>query len=245
MRLVARIPCFPFGWLRGLFLLHLVSVWYPMLLNCLEFVILRLAEASKKRKLKKLEDEEAGEDVEEAMEAEGHEDGVEEVEASAEAGSGSGVPHVEEEDDEEEEAEEEEEHGAETADEGEEEEAEVGEEGAVAVASNAPNAVEPAHGAVLEYKDITELLNLPQIVAAKRLNLPMSTLSKRWKEAVRIRKWPYRQVAKLDKEIMTLLHNIPPRGEGEASVTPPEIEQALGVLLRRRQEELRPVRIRL
>lgn len=97
-----------------------------------------------------------------------------------------------------------------------------------------------------EYRDISDLLNLPQIEAARRLGMPMSTLSKRWKEAVRVRKWPYRQVAKLDKEIMTLLHNIPTSNEGEApSPTPPEIEQALGVLLRRRQEELRPVRIRL
>lgn len=96
-----------------------------------------------------------------------------------------------------------------------------------------------------EYRDITPLLNLPQVQAARQLKMPMSTLSKRWKEAVRVRKWPYRQVAKLDKEIMTLLHNIPPRGEGDAVPTPPEIEQALGVLLRRRQEELRPVRIRM
>lgn len=96
-----------------------------------------------------------------------------------------------------------------------------------------------------EYRDISEFLNLPQVEAARRLKMPMSTLSKRWKEAVRVRKWPYRQVAKLDKEIMTLLHNIPARGEGDSTPTPPEIEQALGVLLRRRQEELRPVRIRM
>jgi hypothetical protein len=97
------------------------------------------------------------------------------------------------------------------------------------------------------YKDITDLLNMPQSQAAAELGIPMSTLSKRWKEAVRIRKWPYRQVAKLDKEIMTLLHNIPARPEGDAAAapTPPEIEQALGVLLRRRQEELRPVQIRM
>lgn len=115
----------------------------------------------------------------------------------------------------------------------------------------AVEAYTPSAGAVsaspqtAEYRDITDLLNLPQVEAARRLNLPMSTLSKRWKEAVRIRKWPYRQVAKLDKEIMTLLHNIPSRAEGDHTPTPPEIEQALGILLRRRQEELRPVRIRM
>lgn len=34
-------------------------------------------------------------------------------------------------------------------------------------------------------------------------------IASRWKEAVRNRKWPYRTISKLDKEIMTLLHNIP------------------------------------
>ena len=121
-----------------------------------------------------------------------------------------------------------------------------------AVMIAAPSAQNVDHysqqAALTEYRDITDLLNLPQIEAAKKLDMPMSTLSKRWKEAVRFRKWPYRQVAKLDKEIMTLLHNIPSRTEGNDSnvpPTPPEIEQALGVLLRRRQEELRPVRIRM
>jgi hypothetical protein len=127
------------------------------------------------------------------------------------------------------------------------------EEGEVSAADAAVEPYAKASGAVAtvpptappEYRDITELLNLPQIEAARRLNIPMSTLSKRWKEAVRVRKWPHRQVAKLDKEIMTLLHNIPARSEGDQSTTPPEIEQALGVLLRRRQEELRPVKIRM
>lgn len=117
--------------------------------------------------------------------------------------------------------------------------------------ANPALAIEPYTGAAAAampvYRDITELLNMPQSAAAQILGIPMSTLSKRWKEAVRIRKWPYRQVAKLDKEIMTLLHNIPARNEGDAAATPtpPEIEQALGVLLRRRQEELKPVRIRM
>jgi hypothetical protein len=65
------------------------------------------------------------------------------------------------------------------------------------------------HGGGHHYVDITEYLNLPQYLAAKKLGIPASTLSKRWKEAVRTRKWPYRSVQKLDKEITTLLHNIP------------------------------------
>jgi hypothetical protein len=153
-----------------------------------------------------------------------------------------------EEDEEEDHVEEEEEVATNTADVEDDDAETAGEEGEELPVTAA---IEPyaTGGSVVaaptEYRDITELLNLPQVEAARRLKLPMSTLSKRWKEAVRIRKWPYRQVAKLDKEIMTLLHNIPPRGENDAAPTPPEIEQALGILLRRRQEELRPVRIRM
>eukprot|EP01119_Soliformovum_irregulare_P010004 TRINITY_DN2420_c0_g1_i1.p1 TRINITY_DN2420_c0_g1~~TRINITY_DN2420_c0_g1_i1.p1 ORF type:complete len:205 (-),score=32.13 TRINITY_DN2420_c0_g1_i1:164-778(-) len=93
------------------------------------------------------------------------------------------------------------------------------------------------------YIDITEHLNLPQTEAAKKLGIPTSTLSKRWKEAVVNRKWPYRTVCKLEKEIMTLLHNIP-QGP-EAPALSPEIEHSLSGLLRKRQEELRTVIIRL
>ncbi|PRP89033.1 hypothetical protein PROFUN_02311 [Planoprotostelium fungivorum] len=93
------------------------------------------------------------------------------------------------------------------------------------------------------YVDITEYLNMPQSEAAKKLGIPPSTLSKRWKEAVRKRKWPYRMICKIDKEIMTLLHNVP-QGPN-APPLPEEIEAALGTLLRRRQDELRPVVIRI
>jgi len=91
--------------------------------------------------------------------------------------------------------------------------------------------------------DVTEYLNLPQNEAARKLGVPTSTLSKRWKEAAMNRKWPYRIVCKLDKEIMTLLHNIPQGTENPS--LPLEIEQSLGHLLKRRQAELRPVIIRL
>jgi len=94
-----------------------------------------------------------------------------------------------------------------------------------------------------KYIDLTDYLALPQTEAARRLGIPTSTLSKRWKEAVVNRKWPYRMVCKLNKEIMTLLHNVP-QGPG-APPLPPEIEQSLGILLRRRQEELRGVVIRV
>lgn len=57
--------------------------------------------------------------------------------------------------------------------------------------------------------DISPYLNLPQKEAAKRLGLPVSTLSKRWKDATHDRKWPYRTIAKIDKEVMQILSNVP------------------------------------
>jgi hypothetical protein len=59
-----------------------------------------------------------------------------------------------------------------------------------------------------QYLDVTPYLNMPQKDAAGRLGIPTSTLSKRWKDAVKQRKWPYRIVSKLDREIMVLLQNI-------------------------------------
>ena len=94
-----------------------------------------------------------------------------------------------------------------------------------------------------KYIDITDLLTLPQSEAASILGVPTSTLSKRWKEAVRGRKWPFRTVTRIDKEILTLLHNIP---QGSTSQQlPEEVEASLALLMKRRQEELKPVIIRL
>lgn len=92
-----------------------------------------------------------------------------------------------------------------------------------------------------QYLDITDYLNLPQSQAADKLGIPTSTLSKRWKEAAQGRKWPFRTIAKLDKEITTLMYNIP----ADAPQMPPEIEQTLGHLLRLKQQQLTPVVIRL
>jgi len=96
-----------------------------------------------------------------------------------------------------------------------------------------------------KYIDITEYLNLPQSQAAKKLTVPTSTLSKRWKEAVRNRKWPYRAVCKLDKEIMTILYNIPQSPDAQTDDLPPDVKAKLGRLLRERQDLLKPVIIRL
>jgi len=109
------------------------------------------------------------------------------------------------------------------------------------------NAIVPAEDRSIvktnQYIEITEYLNFPQSEAAKRLGMPTSTLSKRWKEAARGRKWPFRKVSKIDKEIMTLLHNIPPGGE-QASL-PTAVDSALVALLKKRQKKLRPVFIRV
>ena len=102
------------------------------------------------------------------------------------------------------------------------------------------NSIVPFQESNQHYCDITEFLNMPQIEAAKKLQIPPSTLSKRWKEAARNRKWPWRTVRKIDKEITTLLHNVPPG----ASI-PEDIEANLACLLKKRQEELKPTVIRL
>ena len=92
--------------------------------------------------------------------------------------------------------------------------------------------------------DITEYLNLPQSDAAAKLGLPVSTLSKRWKEAAKNRKWPFRKVAKLDKEIAALLQAVPQSGV-EAGILPGEVETQLTAMLKERAVDLRKISIRL
>jgi len=102
-----------------------------------------------------------------------------------------------------------------------------------------------------KYVDITDYLNMPQTRVAKTLGIPSSTLSKRWREAARQRKWPWRTVCKIDKEIMALLHNIPSgtmsiyKSQSGPDTVPPDVQTRLMALLRQRQEELKPVVIRL
>lgn len=92
-----------------------------------------------------------------------------------------------------------------------------------------------------KFVDVTPFLTLPQHEAAKKLGIPSSTLAKRWKEASCNRKWPYRTVSKLDKEILTLLKNV----ENAKAELSPSVEANLGMLLKRRQEELKTVLVRL
>lgn len=100
-----------------------------------------------------------------------------------------------------------------------------------------------ATGTEDKYVDISDYLNMPQTQAAKRLQLPTSTLSRKWREAALRRKWPFRAVRKVDKEITALLHNVP-QGD-DATPLPQHLEMALGILLRKRKELLRPVVIRM
>jgi hypothetical protein len=93
-----------------------------------------------------------------------------------------------------------------------------------------------------DYIDVSPYVTFPQHEAARRLGIPSSTLSKKWKDATVNRKWPYRALAKIDKEIATIMHNIPKNPDGSLD---PEVEQQLAVLLRKRQMEARPVIIRL
>jgi hypothetical protein len=93
-----------------------------------------------------------------------------------------------------------------------------------------------------DYIDVSPYVTFPQHEAARRLGIPSSTLSKKWKDATVNRKWPYRALAKIDKEIATIMHNIPKNPDGSLD---PEVEQQLAILLRKRQMEARAVIIRL
>jgi len=93
-----------------------------------------------------------------------------------------------------------------------------------------------------DYIDITDLLSGTQKGASEKLNFSMSTLSKRWLEAAPHRKWPYRTLLKLDKEILFTLHEIGTEDAGDQWT--PQAERKLKKLLAARQELLRPVFIR-
>jgi len=93
--------------------------------------------------------------------------------------------------------------------------------------------------------DVTPYLCLSQSEAARRLNIPVSTLSKRWREVNPNRKWPYRTVCKLDRELTTLLHNLTQSERDGTSPINPSLQSALSTLLARREEQLRPVQLRL
>eukprot|EP01114_Cavostelium_apophysatum_P008559 TRINITY_DN2111_c0_g1_i2.p1 TRINITY_DN2111_c0_g1~~TRINITY_DN2111_c0_g1_i2.p1 ORF type:complete len:177 (+),score=33.29 TRINITY_DN2111_c0_g1_i2:148-678(+) len=52
--------------------------------------------------------------------------------------------------------------------------------------------------------DVGPFVHLPQITAAKKLGIPASTLSKRWREATQNRTWPHRILTKIDRKILEI-----------------------------------------
>jgi hypothetical protein len=83
--------------------------------------------------------------------------------------------------------------------------------------------------------EITHLLNLPQAEAAKILGIAPSTLSKRFAAATPGRKWPYRAIIKLDKQL-----------EYFASLEPSEmLQNELAKLQDERNQLLAPISIKL
>jgi len=95
---------------------------------------------------------------------------------------------------------------------------------------------------VQQEMDITSLLVLPQTIAAKELGIPTSTLSKRWREATKNRKWPFRTVAKIDKKIYAILQNAPNNNSDNLDEKSKDL---LASLFKKRQEELKNVNIRM
>ncbi len=91
--------------------------------------------------------------------------------------------------------------------------------------------------------DITALLGMPQQQAAEVLGISESMLCKRYRECAN-RKWPFRKVAKLDKEIAALLQAVPQTGL-DAGVLPEEVETQLTAMLKERAVDLRKISIRL
>lgn len=86
------------------------------------------------------------------------------------------------------------------------------------------------------YFDISPYFGMSQRAAAKCLEIPSSTLSKRWREATVNRKWPYRDVAFLNKQIEALKTFKPFDYEVQAEIQ--ELE-------RKKTSILRPIFIRL
>ena len=68
--------------------------------------------------------------------------------------------------------------------------------------------------------DISLVLALPQKHAARILGTNPSSLSKGWKAASNGRRWPYREISKLDDMVVPLLKQIiSRRGDNEGDLT--------------------------
>ena len=83
--------------------------------------------------------------------------------------------------------------------------------------------------------DITPYLQYPQSVAAKMLHVGATSLSKNWRKVTNNRKWPYRKLKRLDREIATLLRNL------KLNPTSTLLQAQLDHLVRSRNQEMKPV----
>lgn len=55
--------------------------------------------------------------------------------------------------------------------------------------------------------NVAPLIDLTQTAAAKIIKIPSSTLCKKWKEATKAKKWPYRSYKKAEKKFAVLARN--------------------------------------
>lgn len=111
---------------------------------------------------------------------------------------------------------------------------------ALQLIASANNSLVPFQSIQTEYFDITPYITYSQEKAAKKLGIPKSTLSKRWREATCNRKWPYRQLCKVDREIKTLVHNM----QSTNGLSDPQLQANLAALMKLRLEESRVVFIK-
>jgi len=92
-----------------------------------------------------------------------------------------------------------------------------------------------------QFMDLTPYYVFPQAQAAKLLGISEGTLGRRWRDASMSRKWPFRSLARLDREIHTLAYNIGNTGVEEKA----NMEIQLSSMLKTRQELAKPVYIRM
>jgi len=92
-----------------------------------------------------------------------------------------------------------------------------------------------------QFFDISPYFIYSQAQAAQLLGCSEGTLGRRWRDASMNKKWPFRSVAKIDREINMISFNI----GNAAPVERASMEIQLASLLKERQELSKPVFIRM
>ena len=85
--------------------------------------------------------------------------------------------------------------------------------------------------------DVTSYLSMSQFRASRLLRIRPATLRKKWMEATHNRKWSYRTLKRLDREIALLSRNI------QLGSSSGEMIEHFGRLLKDRESQLAPVKI--